>query len=58
MFGNIILAGVLRLKLIPPVSPSYCRYVIDLYEAEVPQKYMREICEGPMRRAQVEVRKA
>lgn len=32
------------------------RYVIDLYEAEVPLKYRREICEEPMRRAQVEVR--
>lgn len=32
------------------------RYVVDLYEAEVPIKYKREIVEGPMRRAQVEVR--
>ena len=31
------------------------RYVIDLYEVEVPPKYRREIYEEPMRRAQVEV---
>ena len=30
--------------------------MIDLYEAEVPLKYRREIIEEPMRRAQVEVR--
>lgn len=30
--------------------------MIDLYEAEVPLKYRREINEEPMRRAQVEVR--
>lgn len=32
------------------------RYVIDLYEAEVPHKYRREMFEEPMRRSQVEVR--
>ncbi len=29
--------------------------MIDLYEAEVPLKYRREIFEEPMRRSQVEV---
>ncbi|CAM9442986.1 unnamed protein product [Scytosiphon promiscuus] len=38
-------------------AQDLCRYVIDLYEAEVPLKYRREIFEGPMRRAQVEVQK-
>ncbi|CAM9394381.1 unnamed protein product [Ectocarpus sp. 13 AM-2016] len=38
-------------------AQDLCRYVIDLYEAEVPLKYRREICEEPMRRAQVEVQK-
>ncbi|CAM9620909.1 unnamed protein product, partial [Choristocarpus tenellus] len=33
-----------------------CRYVIDIYEEEVPGKYKPEICEAPKRRAQVEVR--
>eukprot|EP00903_Cladosiphon_okamuranus_P019477 g17911.t1 len=36
-------------------AQDLCRYVIDLYEAEVPLKYRREINEEPMRRAQVEV---
>eukprot|EP00752_Nemacystus_decipiens_P014594 g12996.t1 len=38
-------------------AQDLCRYVIDLYEAEVPLKYRREIFEEPMRRAQVEVQK-
>ncbi|CAM9577303.1 unnamed protein product [Ascophyllum nodosum] len=38
-------------------AQNLCRYVIDLYEAEVPHKYRKEIFEEPMRRAQVEVQK-
>ena len=46
--------GTRRVK---PANSLFCaRYVIDLYEAEVPLKYRREINEEPMRRAQVEVR--
>lgn len=37
-------------------APGIARYVIDIYEAEVPLKYMNQICEEPRRRAQVEVR--
>eukprot|EP00904_Undaria_pinnatifida_P006292 jgi/Undpi1/2793/HiC_scaffold_14.g06170.m1 len=38
-------------------AQDLCRYVIDLYEAEVPPKYRKEIYEEPMRRSQVEVQK-
>ncbi|CAM9555191.1 unnamed protein product [Discosporangium mesarthrocarpum] len=38
-------------------AKEICRYVIDIYEEEVPNKYRPEICAGPRRKAQVEVQK-
>lgn len=54
--------GLEQLTIPAPFSHTFvsvsgiARYVIDIYEAEVPLKYMNQICEEPRRRAQVEVR--